>query len=130
MKKKIGRTKNKDSGPTLRDDELSNSGVGKILLEENKKLALEVDALKKSLKVNQNELEKLRGKNHELDKQNSILDYRLNIAFLPEFLKFIASSFGAGLAVSFFFSNQIRLATITLAASMIVYGVILFFYKK
>lgn len=130
MNNKSGKNKNTTSNPILRDDELNNSGVGKILLSENKRLKEEVEALKKSLKINQNELEKLRSKNHELDKQNSILDYKLNTEFLPEFLKFIASSVGAGFAINFFFNNQINLAIISLIISIAVYGGILFLYKK
>lgn len=114
----------------LSKSELANSGVGKFLLKENEKLKQEVDILKRSLKVVQNELEKMRGKNHELDKANGILDYRLTVTILPEFIKFIASSVGAGLAVNFFFVNEIKSAIISLVVSIIIYVGILFLYKK
>ena len=58
MSKNNRKDENMASNPTLRDDEFSNPGVGKILFNENIRLKAEIDALKKSLKLNQNELEK------------------------------------------------------------------------
>ena len=130
MKDKERKNKPVIQNTQLRDDELANSGVGKILFEENRVLKNEVTSLKMSLKVSQDELEKLRTHNHELDKKNSIMEYKLTTSFLPEFLKFIASSICAGAAVNFFFTNQIFLATISLVVSIFVYGGILFLYRK
>jgi hypothetical protein len=80
--------------------------------------------------LNQNELEKLRSENHELDKANSILDFRLNTAFLPELLKFLASSVGMGFAVGFFFNEKIEYAVFSLILSIVIYGGILILYKS
>ena len=130
MSKNNRKDENITSNPTLRDDELSNPGVGKILFNENIRLKAEIDALKKSLKLNQNELEKLRSKYHELDKANSILDFRLNTALLPELLKFLASSVGIGLAVGFFFMGKIEYAVISFVLSIVIYGGILILYRS
>lgn len=130
MSKNNRKDENITSNPTLRDDELSNPGVGKILFNENIRLKAEIDALKKSLKLSQNELEKLRSKYHELDKANSILDFRLNIALLPELLKFLASSVGIGLAVGFFFKGKIEYAVISFVLSIVIYGGILILYRS
>lgn len=121
---------NKNAITSLREDELSHSGVSKVLLDENGRLRSETEALKKSLKTVQNELEDLRSKNHTLDKENNILNYRLTTAFLPELLKFLASSVGAGLAVSFFFAGQTESAVISLIISVVIYGGILILYRK
>lgn len=130
MSKKNRKDENIASNPTLRDDELSNPGVGKILFNENIRLKAEIDTLKKSLKLNQNELEKLRSKYHELDKEKSILDFRLNTIFLPELLKFLASSVGMGFAVGFFFNGKIEYAVVSLALAIVIYGGILILYKS
>ncbi len=114
----------------LSKNELKSPGVGKMLLNENKTQKDEIDLLKKSLKVNQNELEKLRGKNHELDKANSLLDFQLNTAVIPEFIKFVSSSVGTGFAVSFYFEKQEVLSGISLAASILMYGLVLFLCRK
>ncbi len=126
MKKNMGKNRR----TVLRENELTNSGVGKLLLADNERLQQEVDVLKKSLKESQDQLEDLRTRNHELDKANSILGFRLNTVFLPEFLKFIASSVGAGLSVNFFFSNQVVWAIIVLVLSVVIYGGILYLYRK
>ena len=99
-------------------------------MEENSNLKREILLFKKSLKINQDELEKLRSQNHELDKDNGIMKYKLSTIFLPEFLKFISSSIGIGLSVSFFFNKQLTLAGASLFISLIVYGGILFLYQK
>jgi hypothetical protein len=129
MKKK-SNNKKVSFFPPLCEDELCNSGVGKILLHENGILKKEIDVLKKSLKINQNELEKLRTKNHELDKENTILGYKLTTRILPEFLKFLASSVGAGVAINFFFNNQIKFAIFSLTISIVIYIGILLIYRK
>lgn len=130
MKKKYPKNHKTRLISNLREDELSNSGVGKVLLGNNKKLQTEVDALKRSLKNVQNELENLRSQNHTLDKENNILNYRLTTAFFPELLKFIASSIGAGFAISFFFNGQIKFAAISFVISVLIYSSILFLYRK
>jgi hypothetical protein len=130
MSKNNRKDENINTNPTLRDDELGNPGVGKILFNENIRLKAEIDALKKSLKFNQNELEKLRAKNHELDKANSILDFRLNTALLPELLKYLASLVGSGFAVGFFFNGKIECAVISFALSIAIYVGILILYKS
>ena len=79
--------------------------MSKILLNENGSLKQEVKTLKQSLKLNQDELEGLRSKNHELDKANSLLGYKLSSDFLPEVLKFMASA-GIGFATSLYFTDQ------------------------
>ncbi len=126
----MNKQNGKNKSLVLRDNELTNSGVGKLLLADKERLQQEVDVLKKSLKENQDQLEDLRTRNHELDKANSIFALRLNTAFLPEFLKFIASSVGAGLSVNFFFSKQMVLAIVVLVISVVIYGGILFLYRK
>lgn len=112
-------------GPDLREDELGNTGVGKILLSENQKLTKEIVALKKSLKRNQDELEKLRSENHELDKQNTVLGFKLNTAIVPELLKFIASTFAGGLAISLLFAQQFVLGGFVLFIAIGIYIAIL-----
>lgn len=120
----------KNRRTVLQENELINPGVGKLLLANNKKLQQEMNVLKKSLKESQDQLENLRTRNHELDKINSILGFRLNTAFFPEFLKFIASSVGAGLSVNLFFYNQEVWAITVLVLSVVIYGGILYLYRK
>ena len=105
MIKKERKNKDFKKPLELNDNELANSGVSKILLNENGLLKQEVKTLKQSLKLSQDELEGLRSKNHELDKANSLLGYRLSADFLPEVLKFLASA-GVGFATSLFFTDQ------------------------
>ena len=62
------KSKRKKFNSDLQDHELNNSGVAKILLQENQTLKNEVSSLKKSLKVSQNELESLRSRYHVLTK--------------------------------------------------------------
>jgi hypothetical protein len=71
MNKSRAQKQHRQSPPGLNEDELCQPGVGKVLLENNKRLIAEVDSLKKSLRVSQNELEKLRSKYHELDKKTA-----------------------------------------------------------
>jgi hypothetical protein len=97
--------------------------VSKLLMSENKEL-------KKSLKVVQDALEDLRTKNHALDKENGIMGYRLTTAFVPEILKFLASSIGAGFAISLYFSGNVSGSLIVFAVSIFVFGGILFLYRK
>lgn len=124
-----GKRKKQIATSKLREDEM-NSGVGKVLLDENTHLRKENEALKKSLNATQNKLEKMREKYHELDKANHLLNYKLHTSFWPEFFKFVASSVGAGFAVNFFFSNQTKWAMGSLLMSFLVYGGILFIYRK
>lgn len=91
------KSNNSSSNLRLKEEDLAHPGVGKILLGDNKRLRKECNTLKKSLKLTQDELESLRCKNHELDKENSLLNYRLGNALLPETLKFVSSALGAGL---------------------------------
>jgi hypothetical protein len=114
---------------SLRDDEF-NSGVGKILLTENENLKKEVKNLKKSLASVQDAFEASKTQNHELDKKNSILDYRLTNAFIPEILKFLASAFGAAFAVGFFFEGKPIWAVGTFVTSIFVYAIVLLVYRK
>lgn len=114
----------------LRQQELSQPGVGKMLLKENQRARDEVEILKKSLRVNQNELEKLRSSNHALDKQNSLLNFQLDNSLVPETLKLVASTFGTGFAVSYFFANRPKMGIGVGVVSIVVYAVILWFYRK
>lgn len=123
------KSKRKKFNSDLQDHELNNSGVAKILLQENQTLKNEVSSLKKSLKVSQNELESLRSRYHVLDKDNSLLGYRLKNAFLPEFLKFTAG-IGAGFAANFFFNKQNTIGTLTLVVSLVVYAGVLHLQRK
>jgi len=122
--------KNSNRISSLKENELAHTGVGKVLLKDNRRLMAETESLKKSLKNIQDELEELRSKNHILDKENGILNYRLTSAFFPELFKFISSSIGTGFAVSFFFNGQIKFAIASLVISIVVYGAILILYRK
>jgi VIT1/CCC1 family predicted Fe2+/Mn2+ transporter len=125
---KLETDTNKTKG-ALRDDEF-NSGVGKLLLKQSQDLKKEVKNLKKSLASVQDELESLRTANHQLDKKNTILDYRLTNAFIPELLKFLASAIGAAVAVSFFFANKPIWGIAALVGSTFLYGGVLLIYRK
>jgi len=114
----------------LKDRELASSGVGKIFQHENGLLKEEIGVLKKSLKQTQDELEKLRSRYHDLDKENGILGYRLHTSFLPELIKYLASSIGAGIAVNFFFNHQNHYAWFSLIISTVIYGGVLLMYRK
>lgn len=96
----------------------------------NKLLTLENKQLKKSLKEVQDALESLREKNHALDKENGILGYRLTTSFIPEMLKFLASSVGAGFAISFYFAGKLPEAGVALIISIVIYGGILLIYRN
>lgn len=121
MAKKPGRIKRVNLN--LRNRDLGNKGVTRLLLKENA-------TLKDSLKQNQNELERLREEHHALDKENGILNHRLNIAVLPELVKFLISSVGTGFAVSFFFSNNKIIGVLTLVLSVVGYWLVLWSYKS
>lgn len=121
--------KKKGQALTLREDELT-PGVSKLLISDNERQKFEIDGLKKSLSHTQDELEKLRSHNHELDKSNVLLNYRLTNAFIPEILKFLASSVGTGFAISLLFYGDVSRAIIVLTASVLVYGGILLKYRK
>ncbi|NTW22185.1 hypothetical protein HGA34_01410 [Candidatus Falkowbacteria bacterium] len=124
------KKKNNKPISQLKDKELCNSGVGKILFAENGNLKDEVASLKKSLKQSQNELEKLRSTNHELEKKNNLMDYRLKTIFLPELIKFFASAVGVGFAINFFFDGKIYMGIIMVVSSVFIYGLMLYLYRK
>jgi Tfp pilus assembly protein PilF len=64
--------------------ELNNSGVSKLLTNEN-------TSLKKSLKVAQDTLEQMKEKFYETDKENALLSDRMRIHIFLEVLKLISS---------------------------------------
>ena len=130
MNKDNKKNENAELTSPLQDEDFRNPYVGKILFKENKELKKEIVYLKKSLKQNQNKLEKLRGTNHELDKKNYLMTYKLKTIFLPEFIKFISSAVGAGIAVNFFFNNQTFWGIFSLVVSISIYGLMLFLYRK
>jgi len=130
MSKKNSKNDTCQSAYPLREEELLSPGVGKLLVDENNRLRVEIDALKKSLKRVQNKYENLRSKNHALDKENSILNSRLATLFLPEFLKFFTSSFIAAYAINSFFNGQIKIGVILFTIAVTIYGGILLLYRK
>lgn len=84
----------------IKEEELTNSGVAKLLIQENENLRGEIDILKKSLKKTQDAFEKLRGRLHEVEKENVVLSQKDKDSVAVEIIKFCASSaFGVGTAI-------------------------------
>lgn len=122
--------KNKETKIEIKERDLEKPGVGKLLYMENKDFKDELTTVKKSLKKLQNEHEKLRMKNFETDKENTLLSYRLHINFIPEALKFLSSAGGLGFAVGLYFQGHMKYAYIVGGVSIFIYIIILFCYRS
>lgn len=75
-------------------------------------------------------LGKWQSKYHEADKENKLLNYRLGVAFWPEVFKFLASAVGVAFAAGFYFEQHFKSAWGSLIASVVVYVIILWIYRK
>ncbi len=115
--------KNRKKHNELTSKEQKTTAAFKMLSNENK-------LLKQSLKKTQDQLEGLRSKYHETDKQNSILNYKLDTSFIPELLKYLSSAIGAGFAVNYYFAAQHQKSLMIFIISALVYGGLLWFYRK
>ena len=94
-----------------------------------KMLSTENDSLKKSLENTQNELEKMREEKFKQEKNNSILEYKLESVFWVESFKFLSSA-GIGVAGSYLISGNILLTLSVGAPSVIIFIVTLKFSNK
>lgn len=119
--------KKRNKGPkikasfSLKPRELGHPVAAKFLLKDNKRLQGEVDALKKSLVQTQDKLETLRAENGQLDKANSLLNYRLSSTLLPELIKVAASTVGTGIGTSLCFVSQPLAGSIVIITSLAIY---------
>lgn len=96
--KKISRKQNNIS--EIKEEELTNSGVAKLLIQENENFREDIETLKKSLKKTQDAFEKLRTKLHDVEKENVALQQKDKDSLAIEIIKFCASAgFGIGTAI-------------------------------
>ena len=89
----------------------------------------QIENLKESLKNTQNELEKLREKNFEIEKNNVILQHKQKSIILVEILKFLSSAW-IWVAGSFLISWNFLLFLCIAIPSLIIYIVCLVLCNK
>ncbi len=94
-----------------------------------KMLSGENDLLKKSLKKTQDELEKMRQKKFEHEKENNLLKYKLEYVFWIEMFKFFSSA-GIGVAGNYLLNKEVNIALSIGIPSVIIFIVSLLFSNK
>ena len=84
----------------------------------------EIESLKESLKKTQDELETMREKNFNREKENTILRHKQKNIVWIEVFKF-ASSVGVGFSTNYFFSGNYLSALTILISSFIIFTITL-----